>query len=84
MLLTLLLVHTSSCFRCNLWGSRAKISRGAELDFQHCVHLAIHSFEGEAGSSACSPDPVEGGEKLVKFTSVGVKHGEGSHFRSIF
>ena len=65
VLLTLLLVHTSSCFRCNLWGSRAKISRGAELDFQHCVHLAIHSFEGEAGSSACSPDPVEGGNKLV-------------------
>ena len=56
-------------------------------DSVHSAHLAIHSLQGEPGISACSPDPVEGGEKLVKFTSIGVKHGEGdhgSHFWSIF
>ena len=70
-----------------LWGSRAKVCRGAKLDFQCSAHLAIHSLEGEAGCSACSPDPVEGGEKLVKLTSIGVKHcvgNHGSHFWSIF
>ena len=40
----------------------ARKSRGSKLDFQHSAHLAIHSLEGEAGFSACSPDPVEGGQ----------------------
>ena len=65
-----LLVNTSSCLLLCLWSSRAKVSRGAKLDFQHSAHLPIHSLQGEAGISACSPDPVEGGEKLVKFTSI--------------
>ena len=67
--------------------SRAKVGRGAKLDLQQGAHFAIHSLEGEAGCSACSPDPVEGGEKLVKLTSIGVKHcvgNHGSHFWYIF
>ena len=74
VLLAKLLVDISSCLLLCLWSSRAKVSWGAKLDFQHSAHLAIHSLQGEAGISACSPDPVEGGEKLVKFTSVGMKH----------
>ena len=41
--------------------------------------LAIRSFQGEAGISTCSSDPVEGGEKLVKLTSIWVKHCVGNH-----
>ena len=63
----------------SLGGSRAKVGRGAKLDLQQGAHFAIHSLEGEAGCSACSPDPVEGGEKLVKLTSIGVKHCVGNH-----
>ena len=70
VLLTKLLVNTSSCLLMCLRGSRAKVGRGAKLDLQQGAHFAIHSLEGEAGCSACSPDPVEGGEKLVKLTSI--------------
>ena len=70
VLLTKLLVNTSSCLLMSLGGSRAKVGRGAKLDLQQGAHFAIHSLEGEAGCSACSPDPVEGGEKLVKLTSI--------------
>ena len=83
----LLLVNTSSCLLMCLRGSRAKVGRGAKLDLQQGAHFAIHSLEGEAGCSACSPDPVEGGEKLVKLTSIWVKHcvgNHGSHFWYIF
>ena len=39
--------------------------------------LAIRSFQGEAGISTCSSDPVEGGDKVVyKFSKVGGKYGE--------
>ena len=65
LLLITLLVDTSSCMGFNLRSSRAKVSRGAKLDVQHGAHLAVHSLEREAGCSACSPDPVEGGEELV-------------------
>ena len=48
VLLAKLLVNTSSCLLLCLWSSRAKVSRGAKLDFQHSAELAIHSLQGES------------------------------------
>ena len=61
-----MLVLTSSSPQFSyLWGSRARVCRGAKLDIQQGTHLAIHSLEREAGMSACSPDPVEGKKEVL-------------------
>ena len=86
-LLIRLQVLTSSSLVC-LWSSRARVCRGTKLNFQHSAHLPVHSLEGEAGTSAFSPDPGKGSKELMKFSSIGVEHGDGgghgSHFESIF
>ena len=64
-LFTRLLVRTSSYLVKCLRSSRARGWRGPKLKFQHSAHLAIHSLEGEAGTSAFSPDPGKGSIELV-------------------